>query len=180
MYKKRKIHGYAARLKYMHMLENGFSVNYIETHFGINHKLLGYLWARYQAEGSSGLLKKQNVKADYAFKLQVLRDIKENHLTLVEASLKYNVSSSYISKWIKTARTKGYDALAITRPRGRPLKNNMGRPRKKKPEEMTELERLRYENECLRAENALLKKVKALVEAREARLKEIGRKPSKN
>ena len=41
-------------------------------------------------------------------------------------------------------------------------------------------ERLRYENECLRAENALLKKVKALVEARDARLKEIGRKPSKN
>ena len=41
-------------------------------------------------------------------------------------------------------------------------------------------ERLRYENECLRAENALLEKVKALVEARDARLKEIGRKPSKN
>ena len=50
----------------------------------------------------------------------------------------------------------------------------------KDTEEMTELERLRYENECLRAENALLKKVKALVEARDARLKEIGRKPSKN
>ena len=56
----------------------------------------------------------------------------------------------------------------------------MGRPRKKKPEEMTELELLRYENECLKAENALLKKVKALVEEREARLRGIGRKPSKN
>ena len=90
MYKKRKIHDYAARLKYMHMLENGFSVNYIETHFGINHKLLGYLWARYQAEGSSGLLKKQNVKANYAFKLQVLRDIKENHLTLAVVKIMLN------------------------------------------------------------------------------------------
>ena len=56
----------------------------------------------------------------------------------------------------------------------------MGRPRKKKPEEMTELERLRYENERLRAENALLKKVRALVEERESRLRQIGRKPSKN
>jgi cell division protein FtsB len=56
----------------------------------------------------------------------------------------------------------------------------MGRPKKKKPEEMTELERLRYENERLRAENALLKKVKALVEEREARLKGTGRKPSKD
>ena len=179
MSKKYKKHGYAERLKYMHMLENGCSKNYIHTHYGIDDALLGHLWTRYQSEGPSGLLKKRNVKADYAFKLQVVRDIEENHLTLVDASLKYNVSDSQIRVWKKIARTQGYDALAITRPRGRPPKNDMGRPRKKKPEEMTELERLRYENECLRAENALLKKVKALVEAREARLKEIGRKPSK-
>ena len=162
------------------MLDNGCSKNYIHTHYGIDDALLGHLWTRYQSEGPSGLLKKRNVKADYAFKLQVVRDIEENHLTLVEASLKYNVSSSQIRVWQKIARTQGYDALAITGPRGRPPKNDMGRPRKKKLEEMTELERLRYENECLRAENALLKKVKALVEEREARLREIGRKPSKN
>ena len=180
MSKKYKKHGYAERLKYMHMLENGCSKNYIHTHYGIDDALLGHLWTRYQSEGPSGLVKKHNVRADYAFKLQVVRDIEENHLTLVEASLKYNVSSSQIRVWQKIARTQGYDALAITGPKGRPPKNDMGRPRKKKPEEMTELERLRYENECLRAENALLKKVKALVEAREARLKEIGRKPSKN
>ena len=180
MSKKRKKHGYAERLKYMHMLENGCSIEYIHKNHGIGKGLLGQLWARYQSEGPSGLLKKQNVKADYDFKLRVLRDIEENHLTLVEASLKYNVSDSQIIVWKRIAKTQGYESLAITRPRGRPPKNDMGRPRKKKPEEMTELERLRYENECLRAENALLKKVKALVEAREARLKEIGRKPSKN
>ena len=180
MSKNRKKHGYAERLKYMHMLENGFSINRIHNLYGMDKWLLSRLWCRYQSEGPSGLIKKQNVKADCVFKEQVVRDIEENHLTLVEASLKYNVSSSQICVWQKIARTQGYDALAITRPKGRPPKNDMGRPRKKKPEEMTELERLRYENECLRAENALLKKVKALVEAREARLKEIGRKPSKN
>ena len=162
------------------MLENGFSVKYIKTHFGINHQLLEYLWARYQSEGPSGLVKKQNIKADYAFKLQVVRDIEENHLTLVEASLKYNVSDSQLYQWRKIAANQGYDALAITRPRGRPPKNDMGRPKKKKPEEMTELELLQLRVKELEAENALLKKVKALVEAREARLKEIGRKPSKN
>ena len=180
MSKKYKKHGYAERLKYMHMLENGLSINHIHVHYGIGEQLLSSLWVRYQSEGPSGLIKKKNIKANYAFKLQVLRDIEENHLTLVEASLKYNVSATQIYVWKKIARTQGYDALAITRPRGRPPKNDMGRPRKKKPEEMTELERLRYENECLRAENALLKKVKALVEEREARLREIGRKPSKN
>ena len=180
MSKKLKKHGYAERLKYMHMLENGYSREYIHRHYGISSALLGYLWSRYKLEGSNGLLKKQNVRADYKFKLQVIRDIEENHLPLVDASLKYNVSNTQLYQWRKIAKTQGYDALAITRPRGRPPKNDMGRPRKKKPEEMTELERLRYENECLRAENALLKKVKALVEEREARLREIGRKPSKN
>ena len=180
MSKKLKKHGYAERLKYMHMLENGYSREYIHRHYGINSTLLGYLWSRYKSEGSNGLLKKQNVRADYKFKLQVIRDIEENHLPLVDASLKYNVSNTQLYQWRKIAKTQGYDALAITRPKGRPPKNDMGRPRKKKLQEMTELERLRYENECLRAENALLKKVKALVEEREARLREIGRKPSKN
>jgi hypothetical protein len=38
----------------------------------------------------------------------------------------------------------------------------MGRPKKKTLDEMTELERLRYENEYLKAENALLKKSEGL------------------
>ena len=180
MYKKRKKHGYAERLKYMHMLENGYTIGYINRNFGIDHDLLGQLWVRYQSEGPSGLLKKQIIKANYALKVQVLRDIEENHLTLVDASLKYNVSSSRIRVWRRIARTQGYAALAIARPRGQPPKNDMGRPRKKKPEEMTELELLQLRVKELEAENALLKKVKALVEEREARLREIGRKPSKN
>ena len=90
------------------------------------------------------------------------------------------MSHDRIRVWRNIAKTQGYDALAITGPRGRPPKNDMGRPRKKKPDEMTELELLQLRVKELEAENALLKKVKALVEAREARLKEIGRKPSKN
>ena len=46
--------------------------------------------------------------------------------------------------------------------------------------DLAELERLRKRNEYLEAENALLKKVKALVEEREARLRAIGQKPSKD
>lgn len=74
-------------------------------------------------------------------------------------------------------RTEGIDALSKCKKRGRPT--GMGRPKKNiKP--LTELERLKKENEDLRLEVALLKKVRALVEERKARLREIGHGPSKN
>ncbi|MBQ6014845.1 MAG: helix-turn-helix domain-containing protein [Bacteroidales bacterium] len=175
----RKTHTFEDRLKYMRMLEEGYSVNHISTHYGISHYLLDSLWRKYQKEGPSGLLKKQNIRSDGPFREAVLQDIENNCLTLSEAAIKYNVSVSRIQFWRRIVRASGFDALYETKHRGRPPKK-MGRPKKKKPEEMTELERLRYENECLRAENALLKKVRALVEEREARLRGTGQKPSKN
>jgi transposase len=74
-------------------------------------------------------------------------------------------------------RRGGYEALRVIKSQGTSRKG-MGRPKKKEPQ--TELERLRYENEYLRAEVALLKKVRALMEEKEKRLHEIGRKPSKH
>ena len=174
----RKKHEHEALLKYMRMLEEGYSVKSISKKFGINEQRLKYLWTLYQEQGESVLHRKQNIKASGKLKQQIVSDVEKKHLTLVQASLKYNVSAKRLSVWLKIARDQGLDALLITRKRGR--KSNMGRPRKKKPEEMTELERLREEVEDLRTENALLKKVKALVEEREARWREIGQKPSKN
>ena len=173
-----KKHDYGALLKYMRMLEEGYSITYIHNKFGISAERLKYLSLLYQEQGISVLHRKSYVQIDGVLKQQIVSDIEKNHLTLVQASLKYGVSASRLEVWLKIAREQGIDALLITNKRGRPL--CMGRPRKKKPEEMTELERLREENEYLRTENALLKKVKALVEQREARLREIGQKPSKN
>ena len=173
----RKKHTYEDRLKYMRLLEAGYSVEHITSHYGISHHLIDVLWKKYQTEGPSGLIKKQYIRSDGSYREMVLRDIENNCLTLSEAAIKYDVSISRILFWKRKVRASGYDVLYETKRRGRPPKD-MGRPKKKRPEEMTELERLRYENERLRAENALLKKVKALVEEREARLREIGRKPS--
>ena len=55
------------------------------------------------------------------------------------------------------------DACCSTfKTRGRPPKEDMGRPKKKKPEEMTELELLQLRVKELEAENALLKISKSL------------------
>ena len=174
----RKKHDYEALLKYMRMLEEGYSIDHVHRKFGISGERLQGLWLLYQEYGASVLCRKKNIRADGWFKQQVVSDIEKNHLPLVQASLKYGVSVTRLSVWLKIFREQGIDALLITKKRGRPP--GMGRPRKKTFEEMTELERLREENEYLRTENALLKKVKALVEEREARLREIGQKPSKN
>ena len=175
MYKK---HDYGALLKYMRMLEDGFSINYIHNKFGIGESRLKCLWLLYQEQGLSVLRRKHYTQTSGELKQQIVSDIEKNHLPLVQASLKYDVCVGRLGVWLKIAREQGLDALLITKKRGRPP--GMGRPRKKKPEEMTELELLRVRVRQLEIENALLKKVKALVEEREARLRAIGRGQSEN
>ena len=159
------------------MIEDGRSIRSICVEYGINEDRLHVLWDRYQLDGQAGLLKRKNIKSDFALKKKILLDIEENHLTLHAASLKYGASTSRISVWLKRYREHGWEALEEVKKRGRP--SGMGRP-KKDSKPLTELERLRKEVQELKTENALLKKVRALVEERNARLREIGHGPSKN
>ena len=176
--KKRKKHDYVSLVHYMRMLDDGYSFRYIQDKHGICAKLLKVLRAKYLKEGCSALKKQKYVKADYELKKQIVLDIEKNHITLHGASLKYGVSISSIKVCLKKYRQQGLPALEQTEkccaPQGR-----MGRP-KKNSRPLTELERLQKENQELKTEIALLKKVRALVEERNARLKEIGRGSSKN
>ena len=168
----RKKHDYEALLKYMRMLEDGYSIDHIHKKFGIGNGRLQNLWLLYQQYGTSVLHRKHYAQPSGELKQQIVLDIEKNHLTLVQASLKYGVSTGRLEVWNKIYREQGLDALLITKKRGRPP--GMGRPRKKKPEEMTELERLRRENHLLKLELEIRKKAQALVEERKARLRAIG------
>ena len=159
------------------MLEEGYSINYIHTRYGIGHSRLEKLWILYQKEGAKVLRRQDYTRSNATFRHKVVLDIENNGVSLVQASIKYGVSASRLGVWLSTYRAGGIEALSITKKRGRPP--GMGRPKKvQKPE--TELERLQRENRELKIELALLKKVKALVEEREARLRAIGRGQSEN
>jgi len=174
--RKRKRHGFAVLLKYMHLLEGGHSFRSIEKGYGINKTYLRVLWARYQKHGLSGL-KKKRIKFNYSLRKKIVLDVKENHLSLYAASLKYGASLHRISVWLRMYREFGLASLEMLKKRGKPP--SMGRP-KKNSKPLTELEKLQKENQELKTELALLKKVRALVEERNTRLHAIGQKPSKN
>ena len=162
----------------MHLLEKGYSAWSIHRKYGINDELLKRYWLHYQKSGPVALHKKKRTVVPLEVKFQAISEFENKELSLREVLTKYDICATAFYTW-RQEYSKGRLKQIGSRHKGRPPKD-MGRPKKKKPEEMTELERLRYENERLRAENALLKKVRALVEEREARLREIGRKPSKN
>lgn len=94
--------------------------------------------------------------------------------------MEYGLSWSGIKKWVDKVKAEGYDALidsAYGRPKGKTA------PKKERPippKLLEENRKLKIELELVKTENALLKKVKALVEERDARLRKIGQELSKN
>ena len=79
----RKKHDYSALLKYMHMLEDGYSINYIYRKHGISHYRLSKLWLLYQKEGSKVLHRQEYTRSNATFRRKVVLDIENNGVPLV-------------------------------------------------------------------------------------------------
>ena len=174
MYKK---HSIEERLLAVKKCLEGYAPKAVGRQMGIEPNDVRVWFARYQAEGPIGLLKRPMKHADFAEKCKIVCEYAEKGVPLHKICAAHQVSRSALKAWIRIYRKGGYEALRTIKPQGTGHKG-MGRPKKQEPQ--TELERLRYENEYLRAEVALLKKVRALMEEKEKRLHEIGRKPSKH
>lgn len=110
-------------------------------------------------------------------KKKVIDDISNKTLSFSTATVKYGISLTTIKRWLRKFRHGGYEELLATKPKGRPPKM----PKKKKSAKgMTELERLRERVEYLEAENAYLKKLKALDQEENAEMFGIGPRQSED
>lgn len=159
------------------LYRSGYGSTIICRELSISESQVKIIINRYLRYGDQGLERLPSRIFTAAFKREVVNCVLKESLSLEQVSLRYQIGASTVHTWVKLVESHGYERLSDLKPRGRPPKD-MGRPKKKEPQ--TELEKLRERVAYLETENALLKKVRALVEERIAR--ESGKKPrpSKN
>jgi transposase-like protein len=141
----------------------------LATLHGIHYSNIQRWVNAYQAHGSK-TLRRRYTHYSTAFKLNVLKEMRRRNLSLHQAALRFDIAApSSIYIWQKLYNQGGTNALD-PRPRGRPAMSDKLKPFKptnKPPQEMTQAELIR-EVQYRRAETAYLKKLEAVLQAREA------------
>lgn len=167
---ERKVkYDYAFKLECVKLvLEQHYSCNYVANQKDLNKSNIRKWVGFYRQYGVGGLLPRKNHNYTVNFKLKVLKAIDKDLLSLRDASLKFNIpDTAIIVKWKRDFANFGLEALQ-SKPRGRPKSmNNNKRKKRKSDKPLTREEELLLENEALRCENDLLKKLHALIQAEE-------------
>lgn len=138
--------------------------------YGVDHGAVRRWVHGYQQHGETGLRKKVS-RYDLPFKMSVLSRMQQEDLSCRQAAALFDIrgGGGVIRTWERQYHEGGPQALE-PKPRGRLKK--MSAPKPPKPsstpvDESQALKALRKENEYLRAEVAYLKKLDALVRAKQ-------------
>jgi transposase len=150
------------------VLENHYSCKQASKLKGPNESNIRKWVSFYKHKGKFGLLPRKNQVYSTDFKIKVLRSIDNDLLSLSEARLKFNIpDASIIIKWQKDFINFGLKGLE-SKPRGKPKSmSTIKRKKRKSDKPLTREEELLLENEALRCENEVLKKLQALIQAEE-------------
>lgn len=158
-------------------LQGASGLSDLSKKHGIEKRYLRRLVHRYEKQGSLIQLEGNNFY-EKPFKLKCVLSVLKNRLSLSRAAMIYGIpSDSTIWNWLNLYNKFGEEGLN-SKPRGRP--KIMSVPKKKKASSDSKLTALEEELEYLRAENAYLKKLNALVQQEKLKAVRSKSKPSKN
>ena len=152
------------KLKVIEYYKKHGSLKNTANHFNIPSDNTVFKWVKqFEEHGFEGLFR-NGIKYDGDFKVNVIEYMHNNHLSLIETAIKFNLGNhSIVGKWERIYYEEGPQALYENR-RGR-KKNMSSKPKKKNLNKKIE-EDLIAENQRLRMENEYLKKLNALVQER--------------